>query len=71
MRKELRNILRREEKTVKTSYGSVRIKNGYDRQGKLIKTHIEFEDVKKIAEAKKIPYRVLLESIKKEVGSRK
>jgi uncharacterized protein (DUF111 family) len=49
----------------------VRIKNGYDRQGKLIKTHIEFEDVKKIAEAKKIPYRVLLESIKKEVGSRK
>jgi len=71
MRKELRNILRREEGVVKTSYGSVRIKNGYDRQGKLIKTHIEFEDVKRIAEAKKIPYRVLLESIKKEVGSRK
>ncbi len=68
LRKEQRRILRREETVMETSYGPVRIKNGYDHKGKLIKTHIEFDDVKKMAEAKNIPYRVLLEMLKREVG---
>ncbi len=70
LRKELRKILKREEKIVETSYGPVSIKNGYDRQGKLIKTHIEFEDVKKISDERNIPYRILLDFLKLELGSK-
>ena len=64
-----RRILRREEETVGTSYGPVRVKKGFDRSGRMIKTHIEFDDVKAIADARNIPYREALERIKKEIHS--
>ncbi len=63
-----RRILRREEETVSTSYGPVRVKKGFDRTGTVIKTHIEFDDVKAIADARNIPYREALELIKREIG---
>ncbi|MBP1749285.1 MAG: hypothetical protein H6Q52_1824 [Deltaproteobacteria bacterium] len=64
-----RRILRREEETIDTLYGPVRIKKGFDRTGRMIKTHIEFDDVKAIADAKNIPYREALEQIKKGIDS--
>ncbi len=65
--KEGRRVLKREEKIIETSYGRLRVKYGYDTDGNLLKTHIEFEDVKHIAEEKNIPYRALLEAIKTEI----
>jgi pyridinium-3,5-bisthiocarboxylic acid mononucleotide nickel chelatase len=67
LRKEGRRVLRRDEKTVETKYGPVRVKHGYNDGGTLLKTHIEFEDVKKIAEEKDMPYRAVLEDLKKEI----
>ncbi len=64
-----RRVLRREETTVATSGGVVRAKKGFDRSGRLVKTHIEFDDVKAIADAKDVPYREVLEAIKKEIGN--
>jgi uncharacterized protein (DUF111 family) len=69
MQKFQRRVLRREEKIIDTSFGPVRIKDGYDREGQLIKTHIEFDDVKKIADEKGLPYRSALEIIKRELDS--
>jgi uncharacterized protein (TIGR00299 family) protein len=66
LRKEGRRILKREEQSIETSYGPVRVKNGYSAEGTCIKTHIEFEDIKKIADEKGLPYRVVLEAIKTE-----
>jgi pyridinium-3,5-bisthiocarboxylic acid mononucleotide nickel chelatase len=66
--KSSRRVLRREEATVATSHGPVRVKKGFDRSGKVIKTHIEFDDVKAIADAKNIAYREALEIIKKETN---
>ena len=63
-----RRILRREEVTVTTSHGPIRVKKGFDRSGNLIKTHIEFDDVKAIADENNIPYREALETIKKEIS---
>lgn len=65
VRKEERRVLRREVRTVETAYGSVRIKDGFDDKGRLLKTHIEFEDVRRIADEKGLPYRKVLEDIKK------
>ncbi len=67
LRRELRRVLERKETIRETSLGPVRVKEGYDRKGALIKTHIEFEDVKKIADDKGVAYRVILESLKKEL----
>ncbi|MDR2018631.1 MAG: nickel pincer cofactor biosynthesis protein LarC [Syntrophobacterales bacterium] len=67
LRKEGRRVLRRDQKTVETKYGPVRVKHGYNEEGEFLKSHIEFEDVKKIAEEKGIPYRVALENLKKEI----
>ena len=67
MHKFQRRVLRREEKTADTSFGPVRIKSGYDREGHLIKIHIEFDDVKKIADEKGLTYQSALELIKKEL----
>jgi uncharacterized protein (DUF111 family) len=67
LRRELRRVLNREEIVRETSLGTVRVKQGYDQHGSLIKTHIEFEDVRKIADEKRLPYRVILESLKKEL----
>lgn len=69
--KEGRRVLKREEKIVETSYGPVRIKKGYNQSGELLKTHIEFEDVRKIAAEKGLPYRTLLEAIKSEIANSK
>ena len=71
LKKEGRRVLKREEKSVETSYGPVRVKNGYDTEGKCIKTHIEFEDIKKIADEKGLPYRMVLEAIKTEISTKK
>jgi len=69
MQKFQRRVLRREEKLIDTHYGPVRIKEGYDREGHLVKTHIEFDDVKTIADEKGLPYSLALEAIRKEVIS--
>jgi pyridinium-3,5-bisthiocarboxylic acid mononucleotide nickel chelatase len=69
MRKEQRRTLKRENKVLQTSYGPLSVKYGYDEKGTLVKTHIEFEDVKRIADERDLPYRVLLEALKKEAGS--
>lgn len=69
--KEGRRILKREEKLVETAHGAVRIKNGYNHKGDLLKTHIEFEDARKIADEKGLPYRTVLEAIKSEVEKKK
>lgn len=71
MQKYLRRVLKREEKIIDTSYGSVRIKNGYDREGRLVKTHIEFNDVKRIADEKGLAYRAALEIIRSELDFKK
>jgi pyridinium-3,5-bisthiocarboxylic acid mononucleotide nickel chelatase len=71
LKKEGRRVLKREEKSVETSCGPVRVKNGYDAAGSLLKTHIEFEDVKRIAEEKDLSYRTLLETIKIELTTKK
>jgi pyridinium-3,5-bisthiocarboxylic acid mononucleotide nickel chelatase len=71
LKKEGRRVLKREEKSVETSYGPVRVKNGYDEEGKRVKTHVEFQDVKNIAEEKGLPYRVALEAIKTEISTKK
>ncbi|MBP7528544.1 MAG: nickel pincer cofactor biosynthesis protein LarC [Syntrophorhabdaceae bacterium] len=62
-----RRVLRREEVTVPTSRGPVRIKKGFDARGRLVKTHIEFEDVRSIADATGIPYREALEMVRREI----
>jgi uncharacterized protein (TIGR00299 family) protein len=71
LKKEGRRVLKREEKSVETSYGPVRVKNGYNAEGTCIKTHIEFEDVKRIADEKGLPYRMVLEAIKAEISTKK
>jgi len=67
LRTEHRKILKREERLVQTSHGPVRVKYGYDSSGNLLKTHIEFEDVKKIAEEKGLPYRSVLKLLESEI----
>ncbi len=69
--KEGRRILKREEKTIETSYGQIHVKYGYDTDGNLLKTHIEFEDVKRIADEKDLSYRMILEAIRNEITTDK
>jgi pyridinium-3,5-bisthiocarboxylic acid mononucleotide nickel chelatase len=71
LKKEGRRVLKREEKSIETSYGPVRVKNGYDTKEKCIKTHIEFEDIKKIADEKGLPYRMILAAITTEISTKK
>jgi len=71
LRTEHRNILKREEKLVETSYGNVRVKCGYDADNNPVKMHIEFEDVKRIANEKGLPYLSVLEALKSEVRDKK
>lgn len=66
-RKEQRRTLSREEIVKETSFGPLRVKQGYDREGRLLKSHIEFEDVRRIAEVRGIPYRAMLDALKKEL----
>ncbi len=67
MRPEFRSVLAREEQVCETSFGPVRVKKAYGRDGTLIKSHIEYEDVRKIADEKGLPYRRLLDALKKEL----
>lgn len=66
-RKDLRRVLRKEKAAVATPHGQVHVKKGFDGRGKLVKTHIEFEDVRAIADAKNLPYREVLELIRNEI----
>jgi uncharacterized protein (TIGR00299 family) protein len=67
LRREERRVLQRVEKVLQSPYGPVRMKYGFDDNGNLMKTHIEFEDVKKIADEQGIPYATLLNTLKKEL----
>lgn len=69
--REHRRVLRREERVVETSFGPLRIKSGFDAGGRLIKTHIEFEDVKRISEERGIPYRQVLDAVRSEIANKK
>jgi hypothetical protein len=69
MQKLQRQVLKRDEKIIHTPYGSVRVKNGYNRDGHLVKTHIEFNDVKKIADDKGLAYQSVLEIVKRKLDS--
>lgn len=57
-----KNKLRREETTVTTSYGSVRVKNSYF-NGQQVRSKAEFEDCKKLA----LKHQVSLSEIEKEI----
>ncbi len=67
MRPEFRSVLARKEEVCETSFGPVRVKKAYGADGTLIKSHIEYEDVRKIADEKGLPYRRLLDGLKKEL----
>jgi uncharacterized protein (TIGR00299 family) protein len=67
MRPEFRSVLARKEEVCATSFGPVRVKRAYAKDGTLIKSHIEYEDVKKIADEKGLPYGRLLDALKKEL----
>jgi uncharacterized protein (TIGR00299 family) protein len=66
-RPEFRRVLPRDEEARRTSFGVVRVKTGYNQSGAAIKSHVEFEDVKRIADETGMPYRKLLEALKKEL----
>jgi hypothetical protein len=66
-RREQRQTLRRQEIIKETSFGPLRVKQGFDSKGKLLKSHIEFEDVRQMAESRGIPYRIVLDALKKEL----
>jgi hypothetical protein len=66
-RPEFRRTLDRREEVRQTTFGPVTVKIGYDRSGNPLKTHIEFEEVKKIADERGLPYRSLLETLKKDL----
>lgn len=64
---EKRRVLKREEQILDTEWGHIRIKRGYDISGRLIKSHIEFDDIRRICDSKHIPYRQFLDTIKKVI----
>ncbi len=66
-RREQRQTLSRQEIVKETSFGPLRVKQGFDSKGNLLKSHIEFEDVRQIAESRGIPYRIVLGALKKEL----
>ncbi len=61
-----KSILDRNIKNISTSYGEIRIKACY-KEGNMIKYKPEFEDVKRIALEKNIPFIRLYEDIKMEI----
>ncbi|MCX8111319.1 MAG: nickel pincer cofactor biosynthesis protein LarC [Syntrophorhabdaceae bacterium] len=67
LRRDSREVLKREIKKIETSFGPVRVKYGSNSKGDYIKIHIEFDDVKRLAEEMNIPYRTLYDTIKKEI----
>ncbi len=67
LRKEQRRVLKREEKVFESSLGQVRVKYGFNEEGKLVKTHIEFDDARKISDEQGVPYRKVFEVLKREL----
>lgn len=70
LRKEKRRVLLREERTISTSRGPVRVKYGWYPDGRFKKRHIEFEDVRKLAKEHKVPVRLLLDDVRKEIDEK-
>jgi pyridinium-3,5-bisthiocarboxylic acid mononucleotide nickel chelatase len=66
-RPEYRSVLARTEEVRETSFGPVTVKTGFDRAGNRIKAHVEYEEVKRIADERGIAYRTLLDALKKEL----
>jgi uncharacterized protein (DUF111 family) len=58
-----------EIKEVETSLGRIRIKEGWLGE-ELVKTSLEYEDVKKVSEELKIPFIRVSEILKKEIEPR-
>ncbi|MCX7965224.1 MAG: nickel pincer cofactor biosynthesis protein LarC [Syntrophorhabdaceae bacterium] len=67
IRKDAREVLKRDIKEEDTPFGMVHVKYGYNEKGECIKTHIEFDDVKKIADDIGIPYISAYNAIKKSL----
>ncbi|HOP85983.1 MAG TPA: nickel pincer cofactor biosynthesis protein LarC [Syntrophorhabdaceae bacterium] len=67
IRKDSREVLKREIKKEQTPFGTIHVKYGYNSQGEPLKTHIEFDDVKKIADQTGISYLTLFDEIKKSI----
>ena len=66
-RPEYRSVLTRTEEVRQTTFGPVRVKTGFNRSGTPIKSHVEFEEVKRIADERGVAYLALLEALKKEL----
>jgi pyridinium-3,5-bisthiocarboxylic acid mononucleotide nickel chelatase len=66
-RQEYRCVLDRTEETRETSFGPVRVKTGFDKSGNKLKSHVEFEEVRRIADERGMAYRTLLDALKKEL----
>ncbi|HOJ43012.1 MAG TPA: nickel pincer cofactor biosynthesis protein LarC [Syntrophorhabdaceae bacterium] len=67
IRRDARVILKREIKSIDTAFGAVHVKYGYNSKGECVKTHIEFEDVKKMADKTGISYLALYNEIKRSI----
>lgn len=61
-----KSILDRDIKSISTSYGQIKIKACY-KEGNMIKYKPEFEDIKRIALEKNVPFIRLYEDIKMEI----
>ena len=57
-----RTVLAREEKSVKTSFGKVRVKIGF-LDGEMLRTSPEYDDCRRIASRKKIPVKKVYEEV--------
>jgi pyridinium-3,5-bisthiocarboxylic acid mononucleotide nickel chelatase len=66
-RPEYRRVLKRTEEVRETSFGPVTVKTGFDDAGNRLKAHVEFEEVKRIADERGMAYRALLDALKKEL----
>jgi uncharacterized protein (TIGR00299 family) protein len=66
-RPEYRCVLQRTEETKETSFGPIKVKTGLDRSGNRLKSHVEFEEVKRLADERGLAYRTLLDALKKEL----
>jgi len=66
-RPEYRCVLKRTEEVRETSFGPVTVKTGFDGSGNRLKAHVEFEEVKRIADERGMAYLTLLDALKKEL----
>ena len=66
-RPEYRRVLKRTEEVRETSFGPITVKTGFDGSGNRLKAHVEFEEVKRIADERGVAYLTLLDALKKEL----